>query len=247
MRSTSRVKEMTPMTGTRDEPLLLVPGLLCSPRLYAPQAARFGGERTIIVANHTRADRMERIAAQILADAPQRFALAGLSMGGYIAMAIMRAAPERVTRVAFLDTSARPDPPERTADRRKLIEIARVEGVRKVQGLLLPRLIHPDRLNETSLVDTTLAMADDVGFEAFVRQQEAIIARPDSRPQLGDIKCPALVLVGQQDLQTPPDIAREIAASIPRAELVILPDCGHLSTLERPDQVNAALARWLAA
>jgi pimeloyl-ACP methyl ester carboxylesterase len=189
---------------------------------------------------------MERIAADILADAPARFALAGLSMGGYIVMEIMRQAPERVSRVAFLDTSARPDPPERTADRRKLIEIARAEGVRKVQGMLLPRLIHPARMGEKALVETVLGMAEHVGLDAFVRQQEAIIARPDSRPSLGAIKVPALVLAGEQDLQTPPDIAREIAALTPGAKLVIVPDCGHLSTLERPEAVNAALREWLA-
>ena len=233
------------MVDTHDEPLLLVPGLLCSPRLFVPQAASFGGRRTIVVGCHTRSDRMEAIAQQILADAPQRFALAGLSMGGYIAMAMMRAAPERVTRVAFLDTSARADPPEREADRRNLIEIARTQGVRKVQGLLMPRLIHPSRLGERDLVDATLAMADETGFDAFVRQQEAIIARPDSRPSLANIHCPVLVLCGEQDLQTPPEIAREIAAATPGAKLVVVPECGHLSTLERPDAVNAALAAWL--
>ncbi len=230
-----------------NEPLLLVPGLLCSARLYAPQAARFGSTRTIVIACHTRSDRMEKIAADILADAPARFALVGLSMGGYIAMAILRAAPDRVTRVAFLDTAARADPPERAADRRKLIEIARTEGVRKVQDMLLPRLIHPSRLGESALVDTTLDMAEDTGFDAFVRQQEAIIARPDSRPSLGLIRCPTLVLVGEQDLQTPPDVAREIADATPGASLVIVPECGHLSTLERPETVNDALAAWLAA
>src|SRR4029450_1901439 len=104
--------------------------------------------------------------------------------GGYGAFEIMRQAPARVTRVAFLDTSARPDPPERIADRRRLMEIARVEGVRKGQELLLPRLGHPDRRSGARLVETVLRMADDTGLDAFLRQQEAIIARPDSRPSL---------------------------------------------------------------
>jgi pimeloyl-ACP methyl ester carboxylesterase len=234
------------MSSTVAEPLLLIPGLLCSPALFSPQVAAWKESREVVVADHTRSDRMERIAADILADAPARFALAGLSMGGYIVMEIMRQAPERVSRVAFLDTSARPDPPERTADRRKLIEIARADGVRKVQGMLLPRLIHPARMGEKALVETVLGMAEHVGLDAFVRQQEAIIARPDSRPSLGAITVPALVLAGEQDLQTPPDIAREIAALTPGAKLVIVPDCGHLSTLERPEAVNAALREWLA-
>lgn len=235
------------MTDKTAEPLVLVPGLLCSAALFAPQKSMLGTSRPVFVADHTRSDRLEAIARDILAVAPERFALAGLSMGGYIAMAIHRAAPGRVTRIAFLDTSARPDVPERIADRRRLMEIARTEGVRKVQGLLLARLIHPSRMDEADLTAGILRMAEDVGLDAFLRQQEAIIARPDARPGLADIHCPALVLVGEQDLQTPPDIAAEIAAGIPGARLVRVPDCGHLSTLERPQAVNRALAEWLAA
>ncbi len=235
------------MTEAMAEPMVLVPGLLCSPALFSHQVKALGGKRPVLVADHTRSDRMEAIAADILAVAPPRFALAGLSMGGYIAMAIARAAPERVTRIAFLDTSARPDPPDREADRRRLVELARARGAREVQKVLLPRLVHPDRLTEAGLVEIILQMAEDTGVEAFARQQEAIIARPDSRPGLAAIKVPALVLVGEQDLQTPPDIAREIADSTPNAKLVVIPHCGHLSTMERPDVVNAAIEAWLGA
>ncbi len=233
------------MTEATAEPLVLVPGLLCSPALFAHQVKALGGSRTIQVADHTRSARMEQIAAEVLAAAPPRFALAGLSMGGYIAMAIARAAPDRVTRIAFLDTSARADPPEREADRRRLIALARAKGAREVQKVLLPRLVHPDRLAEPGLVEAILQMADDTGVEAFARQQEAIIARPDSRPFLAALGVPALVLVGEQDLQTPPDVAREIADAIPGATLVVIPHCGHLSTMERPEAVNAALQAWL--
>lgn len=233
------------MTETTQEPLLLVPGLLCSPALFSHQISGLNSIRRVLVADHTRSDRMEKIAADILAEAPPRFALAGLSMGGYIAMAIVRAAPERVTRIAFIDTSARADPPEREADRRRLVELARAKGTREVQKVLLPRLIHPDRMTEGALVETILQMAVDTGVDAFARQQEAIITRPDSRPSLAAIRVPALVIVGEQDLQTPPDIAKEIADATPGAKLVVIPDCGHLSTLERPDAVNAALAAWL--
>lgn len=235
------------MTSSAPQPLLLVPGLLCSAALFAPQIAAFSIEREILVADHTGADSMPAIARQILAAAPPRFALAGLSMGGYVAFEILRQAPERVSRVAFLDTSARPDPPERAVDRRQLMAIAGIEGVRKVQGLLLPRLIHDDRLVDAALVETVLGMADTIGVAAFLRQQEAIMARADSRALLASIACPALVLVGEQDLQTPVDIAREIADGIKGSRLVTVPDCGHLSTLERPRAVHAALADWLAA
>lgn len=231
---------------TTAEPLLLIPGLLCSPDLFADQVAVLGTMRPVLVGDQTRSGTVAGMAADILARAPPRFALAGLSMGGYVAFEILRRVPDRVTRAAFLDTSARPDTPERTADRRRLIGIARAEGVRKIQGLLLPRLVHPDRLGETDLVERVLAMADWTGLDGFVRQQEAIIARPDSRSALGAIDCPTLVLTGAQDLQTPPDIAQEIAAGIPGARLVIVPDCGHLSTMERPAQVSAELRAWLA-
>lgn len=234
------------MADLQPEPLLLIPGLLCSPALFAAQIHEFSGQsRKVVVADHTRADRVETIARQILAEAPPRFALAGLSMGGYIVFEIMRAAPERVTRVALLDTSAQPDLPERTADRHRLIEVARTDGVRQVQRLLLPRLIHPARLGDAALVETVLGMADATGLDAFVRQQHAIIARPDSRPDLPRIACPALVLVGSDDLQTPIAAAQEIAAGIPGSRLAVIPGCGHLSTLERPDAVNRELGAWL--
>ena len=233
------------MAPTSAEPLVLVPGLLCTPELFAPQVAVIGRARPVVVADHTRGDRIETIAQDVLAVAPPRFALAGLSMGGYVAMAILRAAPGRVTRVALLDTSARPDVPERVADRRQLIEIARTKGTRAVQEMLLPRLIHPDRLVDAALVESVLRMGAETSIAAFIAEQEAIIARPDSRDALRTVRCPCLVLAGEQDLQTPPAMAREIADLIPGARLVIVPACGHLSTLERPDAVNAALGDWL--
>jgi pimeloyl-ACP methyl ester carboxylesterase len=234
------------VTELKTEPLLLVPGLLCTPDLFTDQMADFGRDRTITTVDHTCFDRLETIVRATLAAAPKRFALAGLSMGGYIAMEIMRQAPERVTRLALLDTSARPDTPDRTADRRRLIEIARSEGVGRVQRLLMPRLIHPDRLAEPDFVARVVRMAGDTGLDAFIRQQEAIIARPDSRPLLPTIVCPTLVLVGAEDLQTPVEVAREIADAIPGSRLEVVPNCGHLSTMERPEAVNAALRDWLA-
>ena len=233
------------MSDSQSEPLVLIPGLLCSPALFAPQVAALGRSRAVLVADHTRAANVQEIAAQIVAEAPAQFALAGLSMGGYIVFEILRQAPQRVTRAAFLDTSARPDTPDRTADRRRLMEIARTEGVRKVQGMLLPRLVHPDRLADKELCGIVLGMAETTGLEAFLREEEAIIARPDSRPGLTQIKCPTLVLVGEQDLQTPPEIAREMADAIPGSRLRIIADCGHLSTLEKPQAATAALEEWL--
>jgi pimeloyl-ACP methyl ester carboxylesterase len=189
---------------------------------------------------------MRGIARSVLATAPRRFALAGLSMGGYIAYEIVRQAPERVTRLALLDTGSRADAPERKARRLELIALAEREGVEAAQDALMSVLIHKSRLTEKPLVDAIRQMAVDTGVAAFKRQQAAIMGRPDNRPLLARIRCPTLVLVGREDALTPVDLAREIAAGIPGARLKIVPDCGHLSTMERPDAVNHALRAWLA-
>jgi pimeloyl-ACP methyl ester carboxylesterase len=225
--------------------LLLVPGLLCTRALWAPQMAALGDIAECTVADHTRHDTMEAIAGSILAAAPDRFALAGLSMGGYIAYAIIRQAPQRVTRLALLDTGSRADAPERRPQRQKLIELAEREGAGAAQDALMPNLIHKPRLNEKPLVDVIRQMAVDTGTEAFKRQQTAIMARPDNRPFLPSIRCPTLVLVGRQDALTPVELSEEIAAGIPGAELVVVPECGHLSTLERAEAVNLAMREWL--
>jgi len=227
--------------------VVLVPGLLCTGALWAPQVAALCDIADCVVADHTRHDSLVRIARSILEAAPERFALAGLSMGGYIAYEIVRQAPERVERLALLDTGSRADPPERAAARRDLVATAEREGVRRAQELLMPVLIHPARLRDRPLVDTVLQMGADTGLEAFKRQQEAIIGRPDNRPLLASIRCPTLVVVGREDALTPPELAREIADGIPGARLEIIPDCGHLSTLERPEAVNRALRAWLTS
>jgi pimeloyl-ACP methyl ester carboxylesterase len=226
--------------------LVLVPGLLCTKALWAPQIAALGDVVDITVANHRRHRTMRGIARSVLATAPRRFALAGLSMGGYIAYEIVRQAPERVTRLALLDTGSRADAPERKARRLELIALAEREGVEAAQDALMSVLIHKSRLTEKPLVDAIRQMAVDTGVAAFKRQQAAIMGRPDNRPLLASIRCPTLVLVGREDALTPVDLAREIAAGIPGARLKIVPDCGHLSTMERPDAVNHALRAWLA-
>jgi pimeloyl-ACP methyl ester carboxylesterase len=228
------------------EPLVLIPGLLCSARLYAPQIAALWPHGPIMVADHRRDAKMNGIAERILAEAPPRFALAGLSMGGYIAFAMMRVAPKRITRLALLDTSARPDTPEQTATRKTQMAMAESGKFDEIPTLSLPRFLHRDRQNDAALVQTVRQMAKETGPEAFVRQQKAIMSRSDSLPLLASIRCPTLVLVGDGDVATPPDLSREIAAGVAGAKLVVVPNCGHLSTIERPDAVNAATAEWLA-
>lgn len=227
-------------------PLVLVPGLLCSARLYAPQIAALWPFGPVTVADHRRDDDMAAISARILADAPPRFALAGLSMGGHIAFAMLRLAPERIAKLALLDTSARPDTAEQTAQREKLIAMADGGRLNDVVEILAPRFLHRSRQNDVALKRTLQEMAADVGPIAFVGQQKALMSRMDSRPFLAAIYCPTLVLVGDGDELTPPELSKEICAGISGARLVAVPGCGHLSTLEKPDAVNAALAEWLS-
>lgn len=228
-------------------PLVLVPGLLCSARLYASQIAALWPHGQVAVADHRRDDTMEAIAARILKDAPPHFALAGLSMGGYIAFAMMRLAPERIAKLALLDTSARPDSPEAKAGREKFIAMAQASKLHDVVETLTPKFLHRNHVKDEGLKKIVRDMAHDTGPDAFVRQQKAIMTRSDSRPLLSEIGCPTLVLVGDGDELTPPELAREIAADILGSSLVVVPDCGHLSTIEKPDAVNAAMTKWLSA
>lgn len=232
---------------TDKTPLVLVPGLLCTADLFADQLTALADVADMTVARHTEHATVAGIAEQLLATAPQRFALAGLSMGGYVTFEVLRRAPERVTRLALLDTAARPDAPERTSARRQLIALGRSHGMADVQRTLMPLLIHADRQNDTRLVERVVKMAVDTGFDGFVRQQEALISRPDSRPFLKEIRCPTLVVVGDGDALTPPDLARELNAGIAGSRLVVVPGSGHLSTMEQPEAVTRALERWLVA
>lgn len=226
-------------------PLVLVPGLLCDDRLWRHQAEHIADLADPIIADVTRGDSMLEMARAVLDASPERFALAGLSMGGYVALDIMRDAPERVTRLVLLDTSARADTPEQTATRRELIELSREGRFEEVPHRLLPNIVHPDRLDDERLTSTVFAMAKAVGPEAFVRQEQAIIGRPDSRGDLPDIACPTLVLCGRQDALTPVCLHEEMADLIPDSRLRVIEKCGHLSALERPEAVTVALREWI--
>jgi pimeloyl-ACP methyl ester carboxylesterase len=185
------------------------------------------------------------IAANILAAAPPRFALAGVSMGGYLSFEVLRQAPERVVKLALLDTSARPDTAEQSAGRRALVERARTGQFPAVVDEIFPALVHPDHAGDTALLAVHRREAMVVGAEGFARQQAANIGRPDSRPLLAQIGVPTLVLVGEADRLTPPEIAREIADGIAGSRLAVVPGAGHMSLLEQPQAVNAALVEWI--
>jgi pimeloyl-ACP methyl ester carboxylesterase len=229
-------------------PLLLLPGLLCDARLWRDALPALAGLAAPRVADLTRSDSLAGMAADalaLMADVPV-FALAGLSMGGYVALEIMRQAPARVSRLALLDTSARADTPEQTARRRGLIELSAKGEFRGVTPRLLPLLVHPARV-ESPLAAEVMAMAERVGPAAFLRQQTAIMHRPDARPQLGAIAVPTLVACGDADALTPPELHAEMAARIPGARLHHFAGAGHLPPMETPGPVGAALAEWLAA
>ena len=228
-----------------DLPIVLVPGLNCSARLYAEQVPELWGFGPVTIVDHRRDDNVAAIAKRILATAPPRFALVGLSMGGYIALAIVREAPERVARLALLDTSARPDTAEQSERRRRMIALAEGGRFTELPDLLFPVFVHRNRQGDETLRAIVRTMAEETGPQAFVRQQRAIMTRPDCRPQLASIRCPTLVLVGDGDELTPPALSQEIHAGVTGSRLVTVPDCGHLSTLERPEPVNRALVEWL--
>ena len=232
---------------TERTPLVLLPGLLLDEALWQPQLKALADIAEMTVGDLSKDDSMAGMARSVLAAAPPRFALAGLSMGGYAAFEVMRQAPERVTRLALLDTSARPDTPAQTKERRAFIGMCERGEFKGVTPRLLPRWIHPSRVNDKALTETVMSMTARVGRDAFIRQQTAIMNRPDSRPGLSRIDCPTLVLCGHEDQATPVEVHREIAADISNARLVVVPECGHLSPLERPEAVNAALRAWLAA
>jgi pimeloyl-ACP methyl ester carboxylesterase len=226
--------------------LILLPGLLCDAALWAHQEQYLADIADIRIADLTLDDSLETMAARILADAPEKFALAGLSMGGYAALAVLRAAPQRVTRLALLDTAATPDTKEQSTRRRILMQLAQSGQFKGVTPRLLPLLLHPDRVNEEPLAEAVMAMAERVGLDAFLRQQRAIMTRADARPELPGIRVPTMVICGRQDALTPLARSQEMAGAIPGAQLAVIEECGHLSTMERPQAATALMRLWLS-
>lgn len=227
-------------------PILLIPGLNCSPRLYEAQISALWELGQVAIADHRRDETMSAIAKRILALAPPRFRLAGLSMGGYISFEIMRQAPERVAKLALLDTSAQPETPQQTERRTALIALARDDRLIAINDILWPHLVHSSKQDNAALRVAIDQMAVETGAEAFIRQERAIIGRADSRPSLNAIKCPTLVIVGDSDRLTPPAHAKEIADGIPGARLETIAECGHMSAMEEPAKVTKLLVEFFA-
>lgn len=225
-------------------PLIFLPGLLCDDRLWRDQAAALAGLANPLIADLTGDDTIEAMAERVLRTAPEHFALAALSMGGYVAFEIMRQAPERVTRLALIDTAATPDSPKRAAARRMALASVKAGRFLGVTNRLLPQLIHERNL-DTDIGREVQAMAQRVGVEAYARQQSAILTRTDFRPVLPTIAVPTLVGVGDADILTPPSEARAMHAAIKGAHLHIFQQCGHLPPLEAPEETSKVLRDWL--
>lgn len=232
------------MTSPRH--LILIPGLLCDAALWRHQAEYLKDTLEVRVADITREESIPAMAERILAEAPATFALAGLSLGGYVAQEIMRQAPERVERLALVATNARADTEAQLKTRGDLIKLAEIGKFKGVTPRLLPNLIHPDRLKDPDVAGVVLEMAERIGQAAFTRQQRAIMARKDGRADLEAIRVPTLILAGRQDQLCPPKVQEEMHAHLGNARLVFIEDCGHLPPLERPHAATAVFRYWLA-
>lgn len=234
------------MTDTPTPHLVLLPGLLHDERAWQYQVACLAGIAHISVGDLTQASSIAEMASAVLANAPaERFALAGFSMGGYVALEIMRQAPERIRALALLDTSARTDTPTTRDNRYAALQAAQHHFQQMLDDLIVKQ-IFPANLGKRDLINLVNVMANDLGQETFARQQEAMLNRIDSIPFLPLIRCPTVVICGREDAITPLGLHQEMVGEIPGAGLIIINDCGHLSLLEQPARVNDALTQWLS-
>ncbi|MCK5445168.1 MAG: alpha/beta fold hydrolase [Rhodospirillaceae bacterium] len=226
--------------------LILLPGLLCDEKLWHHQVQALSDICNISVADLTREDNIPDMARAVLRRAPERFALAGLSMGGYVAQEIMRQEPERVERLALVNTNARTDTPEQIARRKSMMDLADHGKFKGVTPMLLPSFLHPDHVEKEGIGDVVLQMAEHTGKDAFLRHQNAIMHRKDGREDLKKINCPVLILCGEQDTLTPPKVHEEMVDAIgDNATFVVVEHAGHLAPLEQPNLVSAAFRKWL--
>jgi pimeloyl-ACP methyl ester carboxylesterase len=231
--------------------LLLLPGLACDADVWQDQSRALSKITTVTVADYGSSDSITKMAEVALVGAPDRFALAGHSMGGRVAFEIMRSAPNRVAGLALLDTAFRPfaggEAGQReTAARNALLEMARTKGTRAMAEFWIPNIIHPDRIADKALTNAIAEMMARKSPEIFAAQIKALLARPDAAPVLSTIRCPTLVLCGREDAWSPLAAHREIAAAIPNSNLAIIEHCGHMAPMECPEEVTAALAAWFS-
>lgn len=232
---------------TDKQSLILVPGLLCTADLWRDQIQALSDIVDVIVPDHHLDDDISAIADRILKTAPKKFALAGLSMGGYIAQEIYHRDPSRVTHLALMDTRAAADSEQDKKKRQDFIRLVeRGTTFKGVTESLLPMLIHPSRFKDEVLTSRIYQMAEDIGRDGFIRQEIAIMNRKDRTDELGQINCPTLYLTGNEDALIPAQHQQEVAAAIPDAEFHTIAECGHLPTMERPFETNTIMREWLS-
>jgi pimeloyl-ACP methyl ester carboxylesterase len=228
------------------EHLILLPGTLCNENLWRYQMDDLADVADIQVGDLTKDDTIQGMAKSILYEAPAAFSLAGLSMGGIVAMEIIRQAPERVKKLALLDTNPNPPLLEQIKGWENFIDMATHGKFMDVtEKYLLPVLIHPDRQKDLDLIETIRKMAEDVGPKAMINQMKALMTRPDGRENLSAIECPTLVLLGRQDMLCSMEMHEYLFSNIPNASLSVIEECGHLSTLERREEVTSRLRDWI--
>ncbi|PPV08622.1 hydrolase [Xanthomonas bromi] len=239
---------MTSSTHSSPKPaLLLLCGLLCDAAIWRPQRAALGDLADVQVLDFAGFDSITRMAAHVLAVAPPHFALAGHSMGGRVALEIMRQAPARVLRLALLDTGIAPRRDGEREERLALVRLAHAQGMQALAQRWLPPMLHPDHTANADLMDDLMAMVQRQSAQSFAGQTNALLERPDAAPVLAQIACPTLLGVGRQDTWSPLARHQDMARHIPQARLAIFEHCGHMAPIEAPVAVCDALRDWLQA
>lgn len=226
--------------------LILVPGLLCDSLVWKHQLTAFASTHELVVPELSDFTSLTAMANAVLAAAPASFALAGHSLGGRIALEVVRQGAARVTHLALMDTGVGPPSPSERQSRMELVVLGETRGLAAVAERWLPPMLHPARRQDAAFLAPLEAMVSGRSATSFRRQQEALLARPDARPVLAQVHCPTLVLTGREDEWSPPEQHEAIAAAIPGSRLVIVPEAGHFAPLEQPAAVTQALRELLA-
>ena len=223
----------------------MIPGTLCDAHLFHHQLIGLKDLAHCQVVNHSSACTLEKVAQHILASIIGNFAVMGLSYGGIIAFELLRQAPERVERLILLNTNHKEPSPTTRANQQRFVGMSELGEFRAITtDFLKDAMLHPDHAKQPKMRNAVLQMALNTGKEAFIRQIKAQLYRPDSTKDLPKINCPTLIMTGKQDKVCTPEIHKEMAALIPNSTLAIIEDCGHLSTMEQPDEVNRIIKKW---
>lgn len=225
--------------------LYLLPGLLCDSAIWAHQSVALEQDYRVRVPDYTAFDSLGDMAQSVLDAAPERFALAGHSMGGRVALEVFRRAPQRIERLALLDTGTHPRRAGEAEKRRELVDLADRAGMAALAGRWLPPMVHPDRSADPSLMEGLRAMVQRMSPDIFRRQVAALLGRPDATSLLAHIRCPTLIGVGRQDRWSPPAQHEPIAAAVPQAHYLIFEGSGHMAPVEAPQGVTRALRDWM--